>query len=293
MRKIGSVHIVFFSGTGGTARIATTLESELTKRQVSVTMTELNTKSYVQRNADYLIVLFPVYACNAARPIDEWIAKAPNGNGIMTAVISVSGGGEVSPNTASRVATIRKLRRKGYQVRYENAFAMPSNFVIPYEDILSAMVLRKTSEKCIQVADDIIRGKRRTMKVNGIDRVISKIGVIEKSGSRLFGKMLKANDKCINCSWCAKHCPRENIKMRNGRPSFGSNCVICLRCVYGCPKNAIVPGIGKFIVLKKGYNLKELDKRTKEITSFPPVSDIAKGYALSGIKKYLEEDISK
>lgn len=177
-----------------------------------------------------------------------------------------------------------------YNICYENMFVMPSNFMVKYDDTLSAMILNKTSDVSKQVVTDILQGTRRLTKPKFLDRIISKISVIEKCGCKLFGKNLKTNGKCNGCTWCAKQCPRKNIIMKNNKPSFGRKCIICLRCVYGCPKKAIFPGIGKFIVLKEGYNLKKLEYNTKNLTSFPPISDIAKGKALSGVKKYLEEN---
>ncbi len=290
MRPIRSVNIVFFTGTGGTARIAKSMEEEFIKNGVQVFKTELNGKSINRMTSDLLIILFPVYALNAPKPIDDMIAKLPFGKGQPTAVLSVSGGGEITPNTACRVSTIRGLKRKGYHVYYENMFVMPSNFLITYEDILSAMILQKSTDFSKQVVTEILQGTKRRTKPKFLDRILSKILVIEKIGCKLFGKNLKTNGKCNGCAWCAKQCPRKNIKMKNGRPSFGWRCIICLRCVYGCPKKAIFPGIGKFIVLKEGYNLKKLEDNTKDLTNFPPISDIAKGKALSGVKKYLEEN---
>lgn len=290
MKKIESVHIVFFSGTGGTARIANALENEFTKKHITVVKTELNGSVNKPQKADVLILLYPVYACNAPKPVEEWIAKAPMGNGMPAAVLSVSGGGEVTPNTACRVETIKRLRRKGYKVRYENAFVMPSNFLIGYSDILSAMILQKSEDKSKLVVDDILKGKQRFTQPKRIDRIIATLAVVEKSGCKLFGKRLKANNSCSSCGWCSMQCPRKNIVIKNGRPSFGDRCVICMRCIYGCPKHAIEAGFGKCIVLKNGYDLMKLEERTKRMVRFPLVSDITRGYALGGVKKYLEED---
>ena len=56
-------------------------------------------------------------------------------------------------------------------------------------------------------------------------------------------KKFAANDACISCGTCAKVCPRNNIQLVGGKPSFGTNCIGCLSCVQYCPKQAI--NIGK------------------------------------------------
>ena len=55
-------------------------------------------------------------------------------------------------------------------------------------------------------------------------------------------KNFKANDNCIGCGSCVKICPRNNIQLVGGKPSFGKNCIGCLSCVQYCPKQAINVG---------------------------------------------------
>lgn len=291
MRDIKTVHIVYFSGTGGTARIAESFEKGFLEHKIGVIKTVLNTKVYLEPNADLLVILFPVYAFNAPKPIDEWINRASAGNGRPAAVISVSGGGEVMPNTACRVDVIKRLEKKGYSVCYESMFVMPSNIFISYGDELSALILRVIPHKTERIVSDILSGNRNRIKPLFIDRLNSKSGIIEKKlFGKIFGKSLKTNDQCVGCAWCANKCPRGNITMLDRKPVFGNKCVICLCCVYGCPKKAIVPGIGKSSVIKEGYNLKEVESRTNQQTDFPPVTHIAKGFLFKGVRKYLDEN---
>ncbi len=290
MINIKTVHLVYFTGTGGTARVAESFEKAFSVYKVEVCKTKLEAKEYMEINADLLVLFFPVYAFNAPAPIDEWITRAPAGNGRAAAVISVSGGGEISPNTACRADVIKQLAGKGYDVCYESMFVMPSNFIISYSDSLSAMLLRILPHKSERVVADILSGKRNRTKPYFIDRFLSKIGFIEKYYGKTFGKKLKVNDKCVGCLWCADHCPRSNITMQDEQPTFGNRCVICLCCVYGCPQKAIVPGTGKFIVIKNGYDLKGVESRTNQLTEFPPLSKITNGFLLKGVRAYLDDD---
>ena len=44
---------------------------------------------------------------------------------------------------------------------------------------------------------------------------------------------------CIGCGLCTKICPRQNIHLTKGKPSFSDNCELCLACVHACPQSAI------------------------------------------------------
>lgn len=291
MNTIKSIHIVYFTGTGGTALVAENMSNNFKNYGVDMSITELKKTEYVQCHSDFLIILYPVYDFGAPKPITEWIARTPAVNGIPAAVISVSGGGDISPNTACRTAVIKKLEKKGYNVLYENMIIMPSNVIVTYDDSISAMLLRKMPDKTKEIVSDILSGKRIRKNPLLLDRFLTKLGSIGRNYGKPFAKGLKVTNDCIGCSWCEKHCPRGNISMCDGKPVFGKDCVICLRCIYGCPKKAItVSGSCKILILKDGYNLKALEKRTSKLSELSSVSQIPKGYIYKGIKNYLNDN---
>lgn len=289
MERMETVHLVYFSGTGGTAKVAAALEQAFLGHGLTVTKTEMDYRPHPPVEADLTVLAYPVYACNAPLPVDEWIDRAPSVSGAAAAVVSVSGGGEMTPNTACRVDVIRRLERKGYRVVGEDMFVMPANVLISYSDELSAMLIRAAKIRAERFADGILSGAGKRTKPHLPDRLFAKMFTVEKRKSGQFGKKLKACDGCTGCAWCASNCPRRNIEMKDGKPSFGDRCVICLRCVYGCPVKAILPGVGKSFVLKQGLDLDALEERTKHMTEFPPVSKVAKGLVYKGVRRYLEE----
>ncbi len=289
MERMKTVHLVYFSGTGGTARVAAALEQAFLGRGLTVTKTELDFRTPPQVDADLTLLVYPVYAANAPLPVDEWIERASSGNGKVAAVVSVSGGGEVTPNTACRVDVIRRLERKGYRVVGEEMFIMPANVFVAYDDVLSAMLLKAAPLRAERFADGILAGAGKRTKPHHLDRLFAKMFTVEKMKSGQFGKKLKASGDCTGCAWCASNCPRRNIEMKDGKPSFGDQCVVCLRCVYGCPAKAIQPDVPKFFLLKQGLDLDALEERTKHMTEFPPASEVAKGLVYKGVRRYLEE----
>ncbi len=50
---------------------------------------------------------------------------------------------------------------------------------------------------------------------------------------------LRADERCEGCGLCAQLCPVGNVELRHGRPAFGDQCVLCIRCLHACPQEAI------------------------------------------------------
>ena len=169
------------------------------------------------------------------------------------------------------------------------AGTMPANVFVSYDDALSAILLKAAPVRAERFVNGILAGAGKRLRPHYIDRLFAKIFSIEKKKSGLFGKKLKAGDDCTGCAWCASNCPRGNIEMKDGKPSFGARCVICLRCVYDCPAKAIRADVPKFFLLKEGLDLDALEERTKHMTDFPPVSEAAKGFLYKGVRRYLKE----
>lgn len=290
LREINKVKVAYFSGTGSTALVADTLEKELTGRGLSVTKSEIRAGNLPSDDQeDLLILLFAVHAFNAPGIVYEWIGSLPNNNRLFpAAVISVSGGGEMTPNTACRVSSICKLEKKNYNVIYEKMVVMPSNWVVKTDDGLAIRLLEILPLKVGRIADDLQAGVVRRTRPKFLDRMFSRIGEIEKAGAKFFGQKIRVNENCNGCGWCAKKCAASNISMSDNRPTFGRECFLCLKCIYGCPNKALIAGTFKFIILKDGYDLKGLEKRMKGIKP-APVEDLAKGYLWKGVREYLLE----
>ncbi len=281
-----SINIVYFSGTGGTERAAKCFESSLKEAGLSVTLFRIKEvpEDYTFEKAS-LLLLYPVYALNAPQKVHEWIKSLDRVSCVQTAVVTISGGGEICPNTASRVSVIKKLEKKGFIVTYEQMLIMPSNFGVNAGETLSRLLLEVLPNKVKTITNEIASGTARRSKPLIFDCLISHIGRIEHLGAHHFGKNIQVSDACTGCGWCCEHCPSGNITMENGKPVFGNGCNFCLGCIYGCPCKALDAGMGKSLLFKDGFDLKRLEK-------IPPpegadIETLAKGYAWSGVKKYL------
>ena len=282
------VHIVYFSGTGGTKLAAEHLAADLQRQGAAVVTDILRAGAPLAAGepSDLLVVMYPVYALNAPGPVYAYIRSLEPVVKTPAAVISVSGGGEVTPNRACRVRTIRLLEKKGFDVFYENMLVMPSNTLTPTPADIALRLISVLPGKTAGIAADLVRGRRRRTEPGLLNRILAVFGEFEKPGARLIGHHIKISPSCTGCGVCAANCPSGNITLRDGRPVFGKSCVTCLKCFYSCPLRALSPGVGKPLVLKEGFDLPALVRAAENAGD---IRALPAGSLWAGLKSYLDE----
>ena len=293
------VQVVFFSGTGGTKRVAESFEKELLKRNLEVEVKNLgdpyqnNAPSESEQNkidptkTDLYILVFPVYAFDAPRLIYHWIESlGEQEEGKRIAVISVSGGGEVWPNTGCRNNCCKKLEEKGLKVIYDNMMCMPANMLAEINDHLVMHLINVIPQKVNKALDDILGNniKRTRFRKSALRKYLTNL---ENKNANKFTESLSITDECKGCGWCVKNCPMGNIIMsqQTQKPQFLNQCTICLRCIYGCPFHAIQSKSS--VIFKKGFNLDAVEKRMEGV-ELDPVEKSCKGLMFMGVKDYLK-----
>jgi ferredoxin/flavodoxin len=295
MEKSKRVLVAYYSGTGGVKRVANSFEEILIKRNCEVIIHSMDISEFnkykdkynnLVNEVDLIIVLYAVYAFGAPRPVDTWVENLPKANKLPVIIVSVSGGGEIWPNTSCRVATIKGIEKKGYEVVYEKMMAMPANMLCKVNDDLVMHLINDIPINVNKILNDVFKGKRRRSRFKTSTRVLMPITNIQKKSTGKFSKELIAKENCTGCGWCAANCPMGNIELKDNKPIFSDNCIICLRCYYGCPNNAIYNEKAKGILFKEGFNLKKVEKRMEGI-ELKPIKECCKGIAWIGVKKYL------
>lgn len=109
-----NIKIAYYSGTGGTELAAKTLQDALKKMNCVSTLEHIMFGVKPTKGShELLILLFPVHAFNAPHAVYQWLDDLEAIRSVNAAVISVSGAGEVCPNTACRVGSIKRLQKKG------------------------------------------------------------------------------------------------------------------------------------------------------------------------------------
>ena len=287
------VRLVYFSGTGCTRYVAEAFEKELLANNIVVDVQDLRVRAPELSNRyDMLIICYVVHASNPPRPIIDWVEMQKDIGKIPTIVISVSGGGQITPNKGAHVAIKRVLKRKKFNVFYEKMIVMPSNWTIPTKPEIGQALIDVLPLKVAYIVHDILDRKNVFIKPGVGNRIISFLCRLEWKGSKYFGKDIKVNDNCIGCSICEKNCPVGNIENSKVKPQFLDKCVLCLNCIYSCPQKALSAGILKFMVIKQGFDFKKYLIEPIDIRNLDIKAE-TKGYLWLGVRNYLlnKEDI--
>jgi ferredoxin len=266
MKKI---RIDYHTGTGGSKWVAELLAEKLKNSDVNIEINRIirdNIEGIDELGVDYYILVFPIHSFNAPKPIYEWVEHL-SGNHCKTAVIAVSGGGDVLTNSASRQKTVKLLKKSSFNVIYEEMVQMPNNWMKAPSAKRCAHILSKLPNKMDKIAQDILSEKKEKRVIYWIDYLISALGELEKRATHKFGSRIKVLDTCAGCGLCSKDCCSSNIKMESQtsadlslKPKFGNRCDMCLGCIYNCPQKALQPTYGAFQIDKNGYDLQAMHK---------------------------------
>ncbi len=292
--------IIYFSGTGGTKLAAEKLRDKLYEKGNSCIITDISTSnpSEIISDSIMIIVMYPVYAGIPPRIMRKFLSGLKLAENLKdAAVISVSGGGEVPFNKSSRFDAIRILNSKNYSIIYEDMIIMPSNWAMKTADDVSLMLINVMDEKADRISNtltEISVGNFDLIAQSGNNtenkRVIRTFGrVAGKLGFPIIGRIMKPNKNCSGCSICANNCPSANINIVNGKPRFGWKCNLCMRCIYGCPEEAIKAGPFNFMILKDGYDISKMEILAEKSKENQLINRDEPGINGPDVIKYIEE----
>jgi len=261
IKPIKTITLAYFSGTGCTEAIVDCFEQQLLDKGVIVNKINIASCSRSEvGETDLIIICSPVYALRLASIVEKWVKNLPETQNTYAAIISVSGGGDISPNTACRIPSKRFLKKKGYHLIYEKMLVMPSNFAIQAEQNLNYSLITVMPQRVKHIITEILAGKQIFSRPKLQDRFFATLGKSEHLGAKFVGLSIHASKDCSKCGLCIRNCPVKNIQMKNGMPKFGFRCIWCLKCIYACPCKALSHRILKFTVLKNGFDLGKLSK---------------------------------
>lgn len=240
--------LFYFSGTGNSRFVATTLSNFLGLGLHFIPETDPHTVEYPDQR---VLFVFPVYSWGVPPLVESFIKNLPEGfwmivkeKNLLVDCVMVCG-----DEVALAPEMFRKILTKvSIDLNSVWSVIMPNNYVLlPGFDVDPKDVENSKLDSCkrriLEIAEGLNRGDRRINVSRGkMPGIKTKLvyPLFKKWG--IFSKKWHYTSSCIGCGKCAQICPMKNIEMKEGHPYWNDCCCSCLACYHICPVHAVAYG---------------------------------------------------
>lgn len=255
-----------FSGTGNTKMICDKYAEALTdlNHEVTVRALPLEQKDIASDEADFdmIGIGYPIHGFNAPKTVLDLCKALPkrDKNVKKRMFIFKSSGEPVRMSDVSSLKMRKMLKRRGYDVTNEYQYCMPYNIIFRHSDA-AAYKMWQTAQKLVPIdVAEILDGKTVLPKKMFMGGFLAWIIRAEHWGAHIIGRFFGTTKDCTKCGLCIRNCPTKNIRQnKKGKIKFGGKCMICMRCSFNCPKNAVKLGMLKKWKVNGAYSFKQPD----------------------------------
>ncbi len=242
--------IFYFTGTGNAYSIAKSLAASLGDADLVPMAKALQSPDIGE--AERIGLIFPVYGWGMPRMAAEFARNLKPTSDQYVFAAATSGG-----TPGKTLPQLHKILR-GHGSKLDAGFAVTGDFLISLDTANDMAIItfmnwlgRKSkpaamSERLPEIARAVAaKESRKPESSNASVNLIG--GMLYGLSIRFFQTMDKSyavSDACVSCGTCAKVCPRENVTLEAGVPTWHQNCEMCYACMVWCPKKAISFGGG-------------------------------------------------
>lgn len=232
--------VLYFSGTGNSRYVAKKI-AEVSGDEIISINRRLKAQDYSAVSSERpLVFVGPVYAGRLPRVMDDYIRKV-NFTGTKRAYFI----GTCAQTPWVTAEYVEKLcREKDFALLGFQSIIMPQGYIAgggtqPKE--VNDKILKEAETKIEKIAETI-RDKQILPKEQPGKAIMSKILNPIMYSVMISAKGFSVTDKCTGCGKCEDRCPLNNVKLVDGKPSWGKDCTHCMACIAGCPAEAIEYG---------------------------------------------------
>jgi ferredoxin len=254
--------ICYFSGTGNTAYVVKLAEEAFASHGVAVDLYRIEDlcrgtgPQFCPADYDMFGISHPVLGFDSPSIIYRWVRSLPDVEDKLVFLLKTAADYHAVNSSASHSVT-RILSRKGYDSFYDEIVAMPSNWLVAYDDQLNRQLVEVArSHVELAVSRILLHERKATSNKMPLRLVLKAASYLEdRVGAKMFARQLTVDSACTRCGRCVRDCPARNIELVDGQVRFGNACLWCMRCVYGCSENAIRGKYMNLFILNGGYDL--------------------------------------
>lgn len=236
--------VLYFSGTGNSRYVAKRIAEISGDQMISINQ-RLKAQDFSPVHSDNALVFVgPVYAGRLPRVMEEYIRTVDfqvTSSSAKRAYFVVT----CAQTPWATVEYVEKLCREASLALIGfNSVVMPQGYIAgggtqPKE--VNDKILKEAEPKIIQIAETI-RDRQMLSPEEPGKAMMSKVLNPIMYAMMISAKGFTATDKCTGCGKCEARCPLNNVKLVNGKPTWGKNCTHCMACIAGCPVEAIEYG---------------------------------------------------
>ena len=250
--NIKTVWAVYFSGTGTTEKVATTLARDLAERLEAAydtycfNLPQAREKDLSFGPEDLVVLGTPVYAGRVPNLLMPYVRDHIKGNGTLGVSVVLYG----NRNYDDGLIELRNLMRdNGFLPVAAGAFVGEHSF----SKVLGAgrpdgkdmALVAQLGERTAEKVKNLTEVPAEVVEVTGCDPIRPYYTPRDRHGEPikdfLKAKPVTDPDKCVKCGLCARLCPMGSID-----PSDVSNvagkCIKCCACGKKCPMGAKYAG---------------------------------------------------
>jgi Pyruvate/2-oxoacid:ferredoxin oxidoreductase delta subunit len=240
--------IFYFTGTGNSLAIARQLAESLGDTEIAPMASMPN--GYTASDEERIGLVFPVFGWGMPRMAEQFARGLKAGTNQHVFAITTCGGtaGNTLIQLRKVLASNGTILNAGYIVSGDFLITLDPSNVLP---IIKFMTwLGRNHKPCIasERLPELARAiSERTANnpetsnasVNVIGSMMYRLAISTfKTGDKSFA----ASEKCNSCGVCTKVCPRENVTLEDGKPTWHHDCEMCNACIAWCPQKAITLG---------------------------------------------------
>jgi Pyruvate/2-oxoacid:ferredoxin oxidoreductase delta subunit/flavodoxin len=234
--------IYYFSATGNSLVLARKIGTGLGNTELVAIPQALH--GTINTDVERIGLVFPVYAWGMPRIVLDFVKRLKLQKDQY--VFAVATCGAVPGGTLKKLG---KLVRKnggrlaaGFAVK-EAAYALlgGGNPLMKLIAKIAKPISRNGAERLPEILTAVQNNQSHRPEISSalINLIATSFYGMALQFFKTADKAFWVNDACTGCQVCARLCPRNNIEIVAGRPTWKHDCELCFGCVQWCPNAAI------------------------------------------------------